>query len=206
MLRALTHLTAWAVLAACTASGSPEMRTDEEQSEDGHADPGLHDDPPVQPPPGTGVVTGTRAPSLDLPRLDATGRWRLADLVESPEGSCPSGALLAFMASWCGPCAASLPSLAALEQTHPDLEIVTVVVDDSPRGRQAELTKVRAAGLTGPVVAADPETTTRWTGGSRSVPRFVFIDRSGTIVAQDRGFGDEVRALLPDQARRTIAP
>ncbi|MCB9682110.1 MAG: TlpA family protein disulfide reductase [Alphaproteobacteria bacterium] len=153
----------------------------------------------------TGVVSGTAAPALDLPLLEGEGRFRLDPVPPEGPPADRGAVMLAFMASWCGPCAASLPTLAALQASKPDLQIVPVVVDEDARGQQAELHKVRAAGLTGPVLAADNATVVQWTGANRSVPRFVFIGRDGMIVAQDRGFGDNVRGMMPRQADRTLA-
>lgn len=158
---------------------------------------------PLPPPTPTGVVTGQRAPALDLLRLDETGRWRLADLTV-PDAA-PQGVLVSFMASWCGPCAASLPTLAALERDNPGLTIVTIATDDSPAGQSAELHKVRAAGIQGPVLAGEAQINAQWVGTGGSVPRYVFVARTGDIIAQDRGFGDNVKGLMPRQVARTLA-
>lgn len=156
--------------------------------------------------PRPGVQSGQPAPPLALIRLDEPGPWQLHARLDPTGGACPQGFLVAFLASWCGPCAASLPTLVELERAHPELEVVVVVVDTSPAGQAQELSKVQAAGLSGPVLAADPAALAAWTGGSASVPRFVFVDRWGQVVAQDHGFGDEVRPMMPSQARRALAP
>ena len=159
--------------------------------------------PPLPPPTPTGVVTGQRAPALDLERLDEAGRWRLADLTV-PDAP-PQGVLVSFMASWCGPCAASLPTLAALEHDNPGLTIVTIATDNNAAGQSAELHKVRAAGIQGPVLAGEPQTNAQWVGTGGSVPRYVFVSRNGDIIAQDKGFGDNVKGLMPRQVARMLA-
>jgi len=108
------------------------------------------------------------------------------------------------MASWCGYCAQSLPTLKDLKDQYPDLGLVVVTIDDKPAGALAELKKVRSAGLDVPVLQADPVTRAAWLGPSGSVPRYVFINGDGRIVAQDKGFGDKVRPLMPGQARRAL--
>ncbi len=158
---------------------------------------------PLPPPTPGGVVTGQHAPALDLARLGEEGRWRLSDV--TVPGSAPQGVVVSFMASWCGPCTASLPTLAALEHVNPGLTIVTVATDDTPAGQSAELHKVRAAGIQGPVLAGEPQTNAQWVGTGGSVPRYVFVARNGDIIAQDRGFGDNVKGLMPRQAARTLA-
>jgi thiol-disulfide isomerase/thioredoxin len=202
MLRAVTAFWALTRVAGCmTAGPEPDEVATILDGGDLEDDAGRAEEPP--PSPGDGVRTGGFAPELDLPRLDGVGRWSLTGSLAHTEATCPSGALVAFMASWCGPCEASLPTLAAIERAFPMLDVVTVVVDETPAGRAAELAKVRGAGIAGPVLVSDAATALAWTGGTRSVPRFVFVGRDGRVVAQDRGFGDDVKSLMPRQASRT---
>jgi hypothetical protein len=91
-----------------------------------------------------------------------------------------------------------------LQEANPSLEIVTVSIDDSPSAQQKELEKVRKAGLTGPVLAADSATLRAWIGSGRSVPKYYFIDHNGVLVAKDDGFGDKVQPLMPKQAARAL--
>ncbi|MFZ5479231.1 MAG: TlpA family protein disulfide reductase [Myxococcota bacterium] len=155
-------------------------------------------------PPTTGAISGRPAPPLDLPSLDGDAAWDLHATLDPTGASCPQGVLLAFMASWCGYCHQSLATLKELQDTFPELAVVVVDVDDRAEGQQAELTKVRDAGLTGPVLLADAATRSAWLGPGGTVPRYAFVNRMGTVVAQDRGFGDKVKPMMPGQARRAL--
>ncbi len=152
---------------------------------------------------GVGAISGQAAPKLHLPDAESGLPWSLADNLDPSGQSCPDAYLVAIMASWCGYCSQSLPTLKALEDQFPDLGIVTVTVDDKPEGQKSELEKVRAAGLTGPVLVADAATANAWIGAG-AVPRYVFVNRDGKVVGQDRGFGDKVAPMMPDQARRAL--
>ena len=158
---------------------------------------------PPRPARGAGAVSGQPAPALALPDLESGETWVLADHLDPSGQSCPDAYMIAFMASWCGYCQQSLPTLRALEQQFPDLGIVTVTVDKTPATQKEELQKVRAAGLTGPVLVADATTASTWIGGS-AIPRYVFINRDGKIIGQDRGFGDNVAPMMPGQARKAL--
>lgn len=151
------------------------------------------------------VGTGQLAPSLDLVELDTGTPWSLATFLDPAGESSPKGFLVAFAASWCQYCTESLPSLFNLERAYPDLSVVMVSVDDNPNGQQAVLSKVRAAGLTGPVLVADEATVAEWIGGGKSVPHYYFINHHGMVTGQDQGFGDDVKSLMPRQAARALA-
>lgn len=152
---------------------------------------------------GAGAISGQPAPKLHLLDAESGLPWSLADNLDPSGQSCPDAYLVAIMASWCGYCSQSLPTLKALEDQFPDLGIVTVTVDDKPEGQQAELAKVRAAGISGPVLVADAATANAWIGAG-AVPRYVFVNHDGKVVGQDRGFGDKVAPMMPDQARRAL--
>ncbi|MFZ5476661.1 MAG: TlpA family protein disulfide reductase [Myxococcota bacterium] len=155
-------------------------------------------------PPTTGAISGKPAPPLALASLDGDGAWDLHATLDPTGASCPQGVLLAFMASWCGYCDQSLATLKELQDSFPELAVVVVDVDDRPEGQQTELNKVRDAGLTGPVLLADAATRAAWLGPGGTVPRYAFVNRMGTVVAQDRGFGDKVKPKMPGQARRAL--
>ena len=148
--------------------------------------------------------SGHPAPALSLKELESGQTWTLSDQLDPSGKSSPKGLMLAFMASWCGYCSKSLPTLAQLQKDYPDLEIVTVTVDSSDPTRKAELDKVRKAGLTGPVLVADEQTIETWTGSGRGVPKYYFIDHNGVLVSKDDGFGEKVRPMMPRQAARAL--
>ncbi|MBM4367412.1 MAG: TlpA family protein disulfide reductase [Deltaproteobacteria bacterium] len=149
--------------------------------------------------------TGRPAPDLKLPDLETGQPWSLAAHVDPSGESCPKAVLLAFMASWCSYCTASLPTLVELERANPELAVVTVSVDATDAARKEELAKVRKAGLTGPVLAADEAAIQTWIGGGKSVPKYYFVNHDGIVTGKDDGFGDKVKPMMPAQARRALA-
>lgn len=184
-----------------SASEAPRLRDGGEPTDEGETEESAVANPAEVGPPRTGQP----APALVLPELEGGATWDLSAQLDPSGESCPKALLVAFMASWCGYCAESLPTLRALEEQYPDLGVVTVTVDDQPEGRKAELDKVRAAGLTGPVLVADADTVSRWIGSGNAVPRYYFIDRHGVVAGQDKGFGDKVAPLMPRQAARALS-
>lgn len=109
-------------------------------------------------------------------------------------------AVVGMVASWCGPCAASLPTLKALEEEHNGaLEVVLVATDATPEGRKAEADKVAAAGLNAVVLDPTPEDLQAWMGRKRNVPHFYIVNKVGEVLVQDRGFGNKVKKVLPGQ-------
>lgn len=139
-----------------------------------------------------------------MKNLETGERWTLSSKTDPSGSAHPKGYLLSFMASWCGYCSESLSTLVELQKDYPDLAIVTVTVDSSDTARQAELAKVRKAGLTGPVLVADEAANQTWTGGGRGVPKYSFIDHNGVLVSKDDGFGDKARPMMPRQAARAL--
>lgn len=158
--------------------------------------------PSTGPTPGV-PTSGRPAPDLSLPDLESGEVWTLSDQLDPSGESCPRGFLIAFMASWCGYCHQSLPTLVELERDFPDLAVVTVTVDSDDASRQKELKKVRDAGLKGPVLAADEAAIATWTAGG-AVPKYFFIDHNGVLAAKDEGFGDNVKPMMPAQAKRAL--
>ncbi len=176
-----------------------EVETDEKPAAASAAKPAAAPARPVGLP-----QSGRPAPGLSLPSVEHGETWTLAQHLDPDGQSCPKGFLVAFMASWCTYCTQSLPTLVELEQANPELAVVTVTVDDKPEMQKAELDKVRKAGLTGPVLAADAAAVQAWIGSGKSVPKYYFIDHNGTITAKDDGFGDKVKPLMPTQAKRAL--
>lgn len=189
-----------------SASEAPRLRDGGEPTNEGETEESADEAPAPAPPEAGPPRTGRPAPALVLPELEGGATWDLSAHLDPSGESCPKALLVAFMASWCGYCAESLPTLRALEEQYPDLEVVTVTVDDQPEGRKAELDKVRSAGLTGPVLVADADTVSRWIGSGNAVPRYYFVDRHGVVTGQDKGFGDKVAPLMPRQAARALRP
>jgi cytochrome c biogenesis protein CcmG/thiol:disulfide interchange protein DsbE len=123
----------------------------------------------------------------------------------------PSGelTLLDFAASWCAPCAKTLPRLEAFAREHPDLRVVTVSVDERRQGRD-DLVASLHLGL--PML---------WDEGHRiaehyqprAMPAAFLISPSGEVLHTALGSGDEewdelvrrvqeeLRRVRRDQAR-----
>lgn len=152
-----------------------------------------------------GLTNGDILADFTLARVQGEGTWRLYDHV-APDGTgSHQAALIAFTASWCGPCRASLPTLAELENEHPDLAIVVLSIDDKETERQIEQKAMDAAGLKAPLLVADQDTQQAILGDSRRIPRFLFLNKVAELMVQDRGFGDKVRPMMPKQANYALS-
>lgn len=156
------------------------------------------------------IANGRFAPDFELPRLDsAGGSFRLAEHVgpvaAAVEGG-PDAAIVAFMASWCGICHRSLPTLKELKDEHGDRLLIVVVSTDATDAKaREEAARVAAAGLEAPVVRGDSATLAAWLGRDRGVPRYFFVNRIGQVIVKDKGFGSKVKPMMPKQARWVLA-
>lgn len=109
---------------------------------------------------------------------------------------------LDFWASWCAPCAASLPVLDALQREFGgrDFEVLAVNVDRDPGKAQAFLRK-RPVGY--PSVS-DPEGELPEQFGLETMPTSYLIDREGVIRYVHRGFREGDEEVLREQIRRLL--
>ena len=145
------------------------------------------------------------APEIALPQLDSPGTWRLSDHVRPGGGGSADAAVVMFMASNCGYCKLSLPTMRQMEIEYGDrVAFVIITTDKTEAARKQELSIVRQAGLKTPVLAADEMTKRAWLGASASIPRFFFVNKIGQILVQDRGFGRKVKPLIPKQIRAAL--
>ena len=159
-------------------------------------------DPKGFPETAIGLANGDFAPELSLPDLRTGKPWTLSDHVgpQAREGIKTQVVIVGMVASWCGPCAASLPMLKQLQEQYAGtLQVVLVATDVKPEGRRAEADKVVAAGLDAPVLDPTEWDLRAWMGRKRNVPHFYIINKVGEVLVQDRGFGDKVRKVLPKQ-------
>jgi thiol-disulfide isomerase/thioredoxin len=139
---------------------------------------------------------GDRAPALDGKRLDGQGRLSLEKL----RGKV---VYLDFWASWCKPCAVSLPALDQLRKEFPaeDFVVLAVNVDSDPAVARTFLSR-RPVGY--PSVA-DPEGQIPVRFGVETMPTSFLIDRNGVIRRVHRGFRasdvPELRAAIQELVR-----
>lgn len=159
-------------------------------------------DPKTFPDTPIGLINGDFVPELALTDLISGKPYKLSDHVgpKAVEGIDTQVAVVGMVASWCGPCAASLPMLKQLEEQYAGkLEIVLVATDVKPEGRRKEADKVQAAGLNAVVLDPTEWDLRAWMGGKRNVPHFYIVNKVGEVLVQDRGFGNKVRKVLPKQ-------
>ena len=127
------------------------------------------------------------------------GDQTLHSLVGSGSKGKVDGVVVAFVASWCGRCKESYPTLEALQKQHGDrlkILLLTSETDEAGKTRMAEI--VRSSGLTLPLLDAPPELVEQWLGSKKNIPRFYLIDHNGMIRVKDTGFGKKMARLLPE--------
>ena len=112
---------------------------------------------------------------------------------------------MSFSASWCGPCQASLPQLAELVREHQGaLQVLIVSTDANEVGLKKELQAVKNAKLDAVVVHATEPIAAAWLGGRRNIPHMYVVNRAGEVLVQNRGYGDNVKRVLPGQIRYAL--
>jgi cytochrome c biogenesis protein CcmG/thiol:disulfide interchange protein DsbE len=95
--------------------------------------------------------------------------------------------ILAFWASWCGPCRLELPALSALQAQRPDLTILAVNVDRERPRAEAFLKQVP---ITLPVVW-DNESLAMGQYDVLSMPTTFLLDAQGTVKFRKSGYSQE---------------
>ncbi|HYM60724.1 MAG TPA: TlpA disulfide reductase family protein [Thermoanaerobaculia bacterium] len=115
-------------------------------------------------------------PNLSQP-LDRSGRP-----VQVPPVN--GTAVLHFWGTWCAPCRAELPELAAFAAAHPEIRIETIAIDPSFAAVDRFL-EDRAIALQ--EVYLDPKGRVARRFGVKVVPTTLVLGSGGTIVARFRG-------------------
>jgi thiol-disulfide isomerase/thioredoxin len=128
------------------------------------------------------VQTGQKAPAVAGARLDGQGQLSLAQL----KGKV---VYLDFWASWCKPCALSLPALDGFRKEFPskDFAVLAVNVDHDPALAKAFLSR-RPVGYPS---LFDPKGDLPVRFGVETMPTSFLIDREGVIRQVHRGFRKE---------------
>ena len=136
----------------------------------------------------TAMAQAGPAPDFDLPRLDANGSVTLSSL----RGKV---VYLDFWASWCTPCALSLPALEKVRDVlhQQGFEVVAINLDESTSDARQFISRLH---VSYPVLM-DPAKQTPKDYAVNAMPVAFLIDRKGNIRFTHKGFrrGDDERLL-----------
>ena len=107
---------------------------------------------------------------------------------------------LDFWASWCEPCKQSIPLIQTYAKAHPEVDVVSVDVGESPA-------LVREFVRTHPMadVALDPDETVAHAFGIVNFPTMVAVDPAGNQRAKWVGFNPDIGAVMQAAAERMRA-
>ena len=139
------------------------------------------------------TLLGRTAPSFELQK-EGGGTLKL----ESLRGKT---VVIAFWASWCGPCQKELPELQSLARRYPNVAFLAVNVDrNSSSGRRMmERLKFQL-----PVVY-DPKNEALALYDVASMPTSYIVDRRGTVKFRKAGYSDRDKLTQLENALRVIA-
>jgi thiol-disulfide isomerase/thioredoxin len=127
------------------------------------------------------MTKGDEAPGFALPAIGTGGALGAALSLGETRGKI---VVLDFWATWCGPCLAAMPGLAALARKHAaDVEVITINLDDPAEARAI----FDRSGYSLHLVADDGRTSERY--GVTTIPHTVVIDRAGVVRSVHRGGG-----------------
>lgn len=129
-------------------------------------------------------LEGRTAPTFAAPLLGG-GQFDLADMRGKR-------VVLAFWASWCGPCRQELPALAELQKTRDDVVIYAVNVDRTERDAQKFLAKVK---VDLPIIW-DNESVAMGGYNVLSMPTMFLLDENGTVKLRKTGYSAEAGLTL----------
>lgn len=120
--------------------------------------------------PVTPVAERPPAAHLRVPRLDGTGTLAIGAPSARPT-------VVNMWASWCGPCRKEMPDLQRFAQSHPDVRVVGVAVNDNADDARAF---ARQVGVRFPL-GFDADHQVADTYGVSGLPTTVVLDRKGRV-------------------------
>jgi len=127
------------------------------------------------------MTKGDEAPGFALPSIGKDG------VLGAPVGLAEARGkivVLDFWATWCGPCIAAMPGLAALAREHAaEVEVIAINLDDAAEARAI----FDRSGYQMRLVADDGTISQRY--GVTTIPHTVVIDRAGIVRSVHRGGG-----------------
>ncbi len=124
-------------------------------------------------------IVGRTAQDFELATLDGQ-TFKLSEHRGSP-------VVVAFWASWCGPCRLELPALSSYAAEHPEVEIIAVNVDRERKDAEKFLSQI-SVDLP---IALDPESVVMGNFLVYTMPTTILIDANGTVKLFKIGYGKE---------------
>ncbi len=123
---------------------------------------------------------GASAPDFSLPAL------RQGEKPVSLNSLAGKVVLVDFWASWCPPCAKSLPHLARLRGVHPGLTILAVTIDEN-RQKALDFLDKQDHSL---VYLHDAKHTVAEAYGLGGMPSLIIVDRKGVLRYRHDGYSE----------------
>lgn len=100
------------------------------------------------------------------------------------------GMVINFWATWCVPCVAEMPSLAALSKTLAPADIAVLPLSSDRGGANAVAAFFRRHAIAGLPVLLDPQGAAARAFGAQGIPTSVIIDKAGQEHARLEGSAD----------------
>jgi thiol-disulfide isomerase/thioredoxin len=100
------------------------------------------------------------------------------------------GMVINLWATWCVPCVAEMPSLAALSKTLAPADIAVLPLSSDRGGADAVAAFFRKHGIAGLPVLLDPQGVAARAFGAEGIPTSVIIDKAGRERARLEGSAD----------------
>jgi peroxiredoxin len=141
-------------------------------------------------------LIGKPAPNLTLPLLDG-GEFRLEDHTHKRI------VVLAFWATWCGPCVSELPIIAEVAHSFKDRDVTFVAINRGEKLEQIRLfQKEHKFALP---VALDIDSTAGKSYSTNRIPALYLIDKEGTVRAVHVGNRVKLKSILTEEIDAILA-